>query len=177
MGECCESYPSRRLVLPTRDAFRLALPHVLGLTWRSADLDRGELYVGHQVQRTSRRLHRETKTEESDDFLPLPSVRVKAPRMRRAQQVGNRKTAGDLWQDSMGLVFTTKNGPRSNPATSPGRSPFGLARADLRVLPLPEHSGTRTARSGGVQGPPEGGPTHPPALADRNDDGGLRGDG
>ena len=74
---------------------------VLGLTWKSVDFERGELYVDHQIQRAGREiLHRETKTEDSDDFLPLPALCLKALRMRRAQQTGDRKAAGELWQGS-----------------------------------------------------------------------------
>ncbi|WP_259670419.1 hypothetical protein [Streptomyces sp. ID38640] len=80
----------------------------LGLTWKSIDFEAGELYVEHQIQRAGRQiLHRETNTEESDDFLPLPALCLKALRMRHAQQIGDRKASGDLWQDSHGLVFTT----------------------------------------------------------------------
>lgn len=47
---------------------------VLGLTWKSVEFDTGEIYVDHQIQRAGRQiLHRETKTAESDDFLPLPA--------------------------------------------------------------------------------------------------------
>lgn len=89
---------------------------VLGLTWKSIDFETGELYVDHQIQRAGRQvLHRETRTEESDDFLPLPAFCLKALRMRRAQQIGDRKAAGELWQDARGLVFTTKYGTPIEP--------------------------------------------------------------
>ena len=84
---------------------------VLGLTWQSIDFEAGELYTDHQIQRAGRQiLHRETKTEDSDDFLPLPALCLKGLRMRRAQQTGDRRAAGDLWQDTHELVFTTKYG-------------------------------------------------------------------
>ncbi len=89
---------------------------MLGLTWKSVDLEAGELYVDHQIQRAGRQiLHRETKTEEPDDFLPLPALCLKALRMRRAQQLGGRKAAGDHWQDTHGLIFTTKYGTPIEP--------------------------------------------------------------
>lgn len=110
---------------------------VLGLTWKSVDLEKGELYVDHQIQRASRQLlHRETKTEESDDFLPLPALCVKALRMRRAQQLGDRKAAGDLWQDNMGLVFTTKYGTPIEPGNLTRMFALRARRAGLRVIPL-----------------------------------------
>ncbi|MGW1745397.1 site-specific integrase [Streptomyces sp. NPDC002092] len=200
VGECCEAYPSRRVVQAARDALRAALTHavteeeisknvaslvkvpkprrrrikpwsvveagrfladslaredplfgawvlvlclglrrgeVLGLTWKSIDFETGELYVDHQIQRAGRQiLHRETKTEESDDFLPLPEFCLKALRMRRAQQDGDRKAAGELWQDSRGLVFTTKYGTPIEPGNLTRMFALRARRAGLRVIPL-----------------------------------------
>ncbi|MGW0754388.1 site-specific integrase, partial [Streptomyces sp. NPDC002587] len=200
IGDCCESYPSRRVIQGSRDALRAALSHavteeeigknvaslvkvpkprrkrikpwsvveagqfladgivredhlfaawmlvlclglrrgeVLGLTWKSIDFDAGELYVDHQIQRAGRQiLHRETKTEDSDDFLPLPSLCLKALRMRRAQQIGDRKAAGELWQDSRGLVFTTKYGTPIEPGNLTRMFALRARRAGLRVIPL-----------------------------------------
>lgn len=200
VGDCCESYPSRRVIQGSRDALRAALTHavteeeitknvaslvkvpkprrrrikpwsvaeagqfladaaarddhlfaawvlvlslglrrgeVLGLTWKSVDFERGELYVDHQIQRAGRQiLHRETKTEDSDDFLPLPALCLKALRMRRAQQFGDRKAAGDLWQDSHGLIFTTKYGTPIEPGNLTRMFALRARRAGLRMIPL-----------------------------------------
>ncbi|MEV7983445.1 site-specific integrase [Streptomyces sp. NPDC086519] len=200
VGECCEAYPSRRVVQAARDALRAALTHavteeeisknvaslvkvpkprrrrirpwsvveagsfladslaredplfaawvlvlclglrrgeVLGLTWKSIDFETGELYVDHQIQRAGRQiLHRETKTEESDDFLPLPEFCLRALRMRRAQQTGDRKAAGDLWQDTRGLSFTTKYGTPIEPGNLTRMFALRARRAGLRVIPL-----------------------------------------
>ncbi|MFD7553095.1 tyrosine recombinase XerC [Streptomyces sp. NPDC059835] len=200
IGECCESYPSRRVIQGSRDALRAALTHavteeeigknvaslvkvpkprrkrikpwsvveagrfladgiaredhlfaawmlvlclglrrgeVLGLTWKSIDFDAGELYVDHQIQRAGRQiLHRETKTEDSDDFLPLPAMCLKALRMRRAQQIGDRKAVGELWQDSHDLVFTTKYGTPIEPGNLTRMFALRARRAGLRVIPL-----------------------------------------
>ncbi|MFD9389726.1 tyrosine recombinase XerC [Streptomyces sp. NPDC060000] len=200
VGECCEAFPSRRVVQAARDALRAALTHavteeeisknvaslvkvpkprrkrvkpwsvveagrfladaltredplfaawvlvlslglrrgeVLGLTWKSIDFDAGELYVDHQIQRAGRQiLHRETKTEESDDFLPLPAFCLKALRMRHAQQTGDRKAAGELWQDTRGLVFTTKYGTPIEPGNLTRMFALRARRAGLRVIPL-----------------------------------------
>ncbi|WUH92349.1 site-specific integrase [Streptomyces sp. NBC_00433] len=199
-GECCESYPSRRVIQAARDALRAALTHavteeeigknvaslvkvpkprrrrikpwsvaeagrfladgltredplfaawvlvlclglrrgeVLGLTWKSVDFDSGELYVDHQIQRAGKQiLHRETKTEESDDFLPLPELCLRALRMRRVQQDGDRKAAGELWQDAHGLVFTTKYGTPIEPGNLTRMFALRARRAALRVIPL-----------------------------------------
>ncbi|MGW6879803.1 site-specific integrase [Streptomyces goshikiensis] len=110
---------------------------VLGLTWKSIDFDAGELYVDHQIQRAGRQiLHRETKTEDSDDFLPLPALCLKALRIRRAQQIGDRKAAGELWQDNRGLVFTTKYGTPIEPGNLTRMFGLRARRAGLRVIPL-----------------------------------------
>lgn len=200
IGECCEAYPSRRVIQAARDTLRAALTHaiteeeisknvaslvkvpkprrrrikpwsvaeagqfltdaaaredhlfaawvlvlclglrrgeVLGLTWKSVDFERGELYVDHQIQRAGRQiLHRETKTEDSDDFLPLPVLCLKALRMRRAQQFGDRKAAGDLWQNSHDLIFTTKYGTPIEPGNMTRMFALRARRAGLRVIPL-----------------------------------------
>lgn len=110
---------------------------VLGLTWKSVDLNSGELYVDHQIQRAGKEiLHRETKTEESDDFLPLPALCLKALRMRRAQQEGDHKAAGELWQDTRGLIFTTKYGTPIEPGNLTRMFALRARRASLRVIPL-----------------------------------------
>lgn len=109
----------------------------MGLTWKSVDFERGELYVDHQIQRAGRQiLHRETKTEDSDDYLPLPAVCIKALRMRRGQQSGDRKAAGDGWQDDRGLVFTTKYGTPIEPGNLTRMFALRTRRAGLRVIPL-----------------------------------------
>ncbi|MFF4973107.1 tyrosine recombinase XerC [Streptomyces sp. NPDC001083] len=200
VGDCCESYPSRRVIQGSRDALRAALTHavteeeitknvaslvkvpkprrrrikpwsvaeagrfladaaarddhlfaawvlvlslglrrgeVLGLTWKSVDFERGELYVDHQIQRAGRQiLHRETKTEDSDDFLPLPALCLKALRMRHGQQAGDRAAAGDLWQDSHGLIFTTKYGTPIEPGNLTRMFALRARRAGLRMIPL-----------------------------------------
>ncbi|MFI1563729.1 tyrosine recombinase XerC [Streptomyces sp. NPDC020490] len=200
IGECCEAYPSRRVIQAARDALRAALSHAvaeeeisknvaslvkvpkprrrrikpwsvaeagqflsdslaredplfaawvlvlclglrrgeaLGLTWKSIDFETGELYVDHQIQRAGRQiLHRETKTEESDDFLPLPELCLKALRMRRAQQAGDRKAAGELWQNTRGLVFMTKYGTPIEPGNLTRMFALRARRAGLRVIPL-----------------------------------------
>jgi integrase len=110
---------------------------VLGLTWQSVDFDAGELYVDHQIQRAGKEiLHRETKTEESDDFLPLPELCLKALRMRRAQQDGDRKAAGELWQDTRGLILTTKYGTPIERGNLTRMFALRARRAGLRVIPL-----------------------------------------
>ncbi|MFE4855975.1 tyrosine-type recombinase/integrase [Streptomyces sp. NPDC056670] len=117
--------------------FGLRRGEVLGLTWQSVDFENEVLYVDHQIQRAGREiLHRETKTEDSDNFLPLPDLCLVALRMRRAQQDGDRKAAGDLWQDDRGLVFTTKYGTPIEPGNLTRMFQLRARRALIRVIPL-----------------------------------------
>lgn len=112
------------------------------------DFETGEIYVDHQIQRAGRQiLHRETKTEESDDFLPVPALCLKALRMRRAQQIGDRKAAGELWQGSRDLIFTTKYGTPIEPGNLTRMFALRARRAGVRVIPLRGTPGTRAARS------------------------------
>lgn len=113
--DCCESYPSRRVIQASREALRAALTHAVAEEEINKNVaspvkvpkprrrrvkpwsvtEAGELYADHQIQRAGRQiLHRETKTEDSGDFLPLPALCPKALRMRRAQQLGDRKASG-----------------------------------------------------------------------------------
>ncbi|MFJ8310109.1 MULTISPECIES: tyrosine-type recombinase/integrase [unclassified Streptomyces] len=200
VGECCETYASKRVVQAARDALRAALTHavteeeigknvaalvkvpkprrrrikpwsvaeagqfladaaarddhlfaawmlvlclgmrrgeVLGLTWKSVDFAAGELNIDHQIQRAGRQiLHRETKTEDSDDFLPLPDVCLAALKIRRTQQQKDKKAAGELWQDSLGLIFTTKYGTPIEPGNLTRMFALRAARAGVRCIPL-----------------------------------------
>ncbi|WP_206078056.1 site-specific integrase [Prauserella endophytica] len=94
---------------------------VLGLTWEDVTTDAGELVVGRQLQRVQRELlHRETKTEASEDTLPLVDVCIAALQARQKQQESDAHQAGEAWQGD-GLVFTTKFG---TPFEPPQLQPF-----------------------------------------------------
>src|SRR6185503_18354802 len=52
---------------------------VLGLAWEAVNFERGTLVPDHQLQRVRRSLlYRETKTEASDAWLPMPEIVVAA---------------------------------------------------------------------------------------------------
>jgi integrase len=88
---------------------------VLGLPEDAADESTGKLDIGHQLQRVrSELLHRATKTEASDDDLPMPPIATTAVRLRRLQRVADRKHADISWQES-GLLFTTRHGTPIEP--------------------------------------------------------------
>ncbi|CAG7650878.1 hypothetical protein SBRY_50468 [Actinacidiphila bryophytorum] len=56
--------------------------------------------------------------------------------MRQAQQDGDPKKAGDLWQDAHGLVFTTKYRTPIEPGNLTRMFVLRARRAGLRVIPL-----------------------------------------
>jgi integrase len=56
--------------------------------------------------------------------------------MRRAEQTGDRKAAGELWQDTRGLVFTTKYGAPIEPENLTHMFALRARRAGVRVIPL-----------------------------------------
>lgn len=113
----------------------------------SPDSETGEIHVDHQIQRAGRRIpHRETKTEESHAFLPVPALCLKALRVRRAQQTGDRRAAGELWQGSHDLSITTKYGTAIEPGHLTRCSTCGLA-APVSASSRSGTPGTRAARS------------------------------
>jgi len=88
---------------------------VLGLLWDDIDLSTATLAVNHQLQRASGTLyHRETKTEESEDALPLVSLGTAALRWQKTTQERAQERAGDAWQKG-GWVFTTRYGTPIEP--------------------------------------------------------------
>lgn len=88
---------------------------VLGLSWDDVDLDKAELTIGWQLQRIGKQLlRRQTKTEESDDTLPLPDVCITALKIVREWQEAAKAKAGSSWQGSE-LIFTTRNGTPIEP--------------------------------------------------------------
>jgi integrase len=89
---------------------------LLGLSWDDVDLDQGEVQISWQLQRIGRALiRRQTKTEESDDTLPLPDICVIALKLRKEVQDAARAKAGEAWQDVHNLVFTTRYGTPVEP--------------------------------------------------------------
>jgi len=79
--------------------------------------------VDHQLQRVRRELlYRETKTEASDDSLPLPDIVTTALTLRQAEQEAARSAAGDAWRQfydedgqQIALVFTGRYGTPIDP--------------------------------------------------------------
>jgi integrase len=74
------------------------------LTWDHVDLDARTVSVWRSV-----RAHADTKTVRSRRTLRIPQIAVEALQEQLRRQVGERATAGELWQEH-GLVFTTTVG-------------------------------------------------------------------
>lgn len=96
------------------------------LTWKSIDFETCEPYVDHQTQRAGRQiLHRETRTEDSDEFLPLSALCLKALRMHRAQQLGDRPAVerDGRYRLTRLLYLVAVRTTREAPGISPGGLP------------------------------------------------------
>jgi integrase len=88
---------------------------VLGLPDDAVNEDAAELDISYQLQRVGKQLlHRETKTEASEDTLPLPPIAATSIQLRQKQRLADQERAGSAWQDS-GLMFTTRYGTPIEP--------------------------------------------------------------
>jgi integrase len=94
---------------------------VLGLAWEAVNFEHCTLVPDHQLQRVRRSLlYRETKTEASDAWLPMPDIVAAALTIRRTQQDREREIAGEIWQqtnDMPSLIFTGRYGTPIDPRT------------------------------------------------------------
>lgn len=87
----------------------------LGIDESEIDFDAAELDLAWQLQRLGHELVRtETKTEGSEDVIPLPSICLAAARSRLAQKAEERAKAGKTWQEST-LLMTTPLGTPVEP--------------------------------------------------------------
>jgi integrase len=119
---------------------------ILGLTWDAIDLDAGKLRSQDQLQRVGTELlHRETKTEDADDFLPLPPIVVTALRVRKAQQQADARAMGDRWSNKLNLVFTTKYGTPYEPSNVTRMFEARCKAAGTRIIRM--HDARHTSAS------------------------------
>jgi integrase len=115
---------------------------VLGLVWNDVDFTKSELDIAHQLQRVRGTLyHRETKTEDSDDTLPLPPICVTALMERKAVQQRACKAAGDAWQGG-NWVTTTRYGSPIEPRNFNRSFEARCAAAGVRRITV--HDARRT---------------------------------
>jgi len=90
-------------------------------SWEAGNFEQGALVPDHQLQRVRRSLlYRETKTDASDAWLPMPDIVAAALRIRRTQQDREREAAGEIWQrmNAMpSMIFTGRYGTPIDPRT------------------------------------------------------------
>ncbi|GLY64210.1 hypothetical protein Atai01_08290 [Amycolatopsis taiwanensis] len=146
---------------------------VLGLTWDDVDFEAEELSVALQLQRVQRQLlHRETKTEASDDSLPLVGICAAALRERKQEQQRHIKAAGAAWQRSK-LIFTTRSGTPVEPRNFNRSWDARVARSGVRKITV--HDGRRTCATLLVDlDVHAAGHADPPSRRVLGDDGDLR---
>src|SRR6478735_6372168 len=94
-------------------AIGLRRGEALGLRWVDVDLVNGRVVVTKALSRVGKILAlRDVKTESSAASVPLPEELVTILRRHRLDQVGNTQVAQG---NTLGLVFTTKNGTPLEP--------------------------------------------------------------
>jgi len=105
---------------------------VLGLGWDGVDLVSRELVIEWQIQRVKRELlRRETKTEASDDALPLPEICLAALRHRADRRTASAAmlvTPGSARPSGRASSSPVHTGRRSSRAASIAPSRLGAAR-------------------------------------------------
>lgn len=117
----------------------------LGLPRDAVDFDGLEIDVRHQLQRVAGQLlHRETKTEASDEPLPMPGIVATALQIRERQRAEDRRDADVAWQET-GLVFTTRHGTPIEPRNF-NRS-WGIRIRKAGVSSIAVHDARRTCGS------------------------------
>ncbi|MFE9626722.1 hypothetical protein [Streptomyces sp. NPDC006527] len=120
---------------------------MLGLRWSDVDLHEGVLTVRQALQRVGGELLIVApKTQRSARRVALPAECVTALRAQRAQQVADRKGAGNNWKGTgQGLVLTTKNGTPIEPRNVNRSRPW---------TSTPSSGSTRSARRSIASGTP-----------------------
>lgn len=108
---------ARRLPLYALWAVALAIGlrrgEALGLRWADVDLANGRVVITKALSRVGTDLAlRDVKTELSAASVPLPAELVAILRRHRLDQLGDTQVARG---NSLGLVFTTKNGTPLEP--------------------------------------------------------------
>jgi integrase len=120
---------------------------LLGLRWSDVDLHEGVLTVRQALQRVGGELLIVApKTQRSARRVALPAECVTALRAQRAQQVADRKGAGNNWKGTgQGLALTTKNGTPIEPRNVNRSRPW---------TSTPSSGSTRSARRSIASGTP-----------------------
>ncbi|WP_025274272.1 tyrosine-type recombinase/integrase [Haloglycomyces albus] len=119
---------------------------VLGATWNRVNWDDEEYSVRRQLQRSGQKLrHKKVKSKASRATIPLAQPTMSALKRRWGKQSGERAAAGEVWQDSRGLIFTTKFGTPIEPRNFNRSWENRCNRAGVRRITV--HAGRKTCGS------------------------------
>lgn len=115
----------------------------LGLRWKDVDLAAGTITVSGTLSGSGKKLRREPSPKTSSGLrkLPIGEELVERLKKRLAVQAVDRRTAGDLWRDKEGLVFTTELGAMVDP-----RNVLRTAKTRAAKIGLPEETVLHTLR-------------------------------
>jgi integrase len=92
---------------------------MLALRWSDVDLDAGTVTVARALARSSKGGYAvaEPKSQRARRMLALPALAREALTLQHTAQDAERAAAGDVWQDTVGLVFTDPIGRAWHPET------------------------------------------------------------
>lgn len=115
-------------------AIGLRRGEALGLRWANVDLTGGSVDIKTALSRVGTELAlRDVKTESSAASVPLPDELVKVLRQHRREQLANPVVAQG---NTLGLVFTTKNGTPLEPRNVNRAFESLCRRAGVRTIRL-----------------------------------------
>ena len=117
----------------------LRLGELLGLAWSDVDIAAGTLTVRHSlaIDAAGGWSIAQPKSAKSRRTIPLPGVAREALDRQLARQTAAKVTAGELWQDRDGRVFTDAIGRSLRPGVV--SSAFRKARAAAALPPIRFH--------------------------------------
>jgi integrase len=115
-------------------AIGLRRGEALGLRWVDVDLVNGRVVIAKALSRVGTNLAlRDVKTESSAASVPLPAELVGILRRHRLDQLGDTQVAR---ANTLGLVFTTKNGTPLEPRNVNRAFETLCRRAGVRIIRL-----------------------------------------
>lgn len=120
---------------------------LLALAWE--DVVGNDLHVRHSQRREGGRLipRGGLKTEASLRVLGMPQVIREALEVRRTEQEAEQAAAGEVWENPLGLIFTTERGQPMREETYRRRFLALLRRAGVDPKDVTPHTFRHTATS------------------------------
>ena len=120
---------------------------LLALSWR--DVVGSELHIGHSQRREGGKLipRGSLKTRASMRVLEMPSDLSHAIERRRVDQEAEQLAAEGLWENSLGLIFTTERGQPLREKTYRRQFRALLKRAEIDLAGVTPHTFRHTTAS------------------------------